>query len=250
MNAGYIQVVVSAGGYWGIQIKNPNVGNPCIISMSVQQINKVIGGSLSLENLSEYNNYYSQGFGEFASGIYSALPFYQASNTTAFAYPDPIYIGWSDYSSWNPNAFSTFKVSITVIHGTNLVSIYSLDCYLNIYPYRLVSAAQTPLNAQINNMESNAINGNTSFSYTDFTYAPNGRYFWAHGINSTGSMYGGYVQLVISKGGYWGFQIRNPIVGNLCIISMSVEQMNKGIGGTLSLEIVPFGYEYYTNGFN
>lgn len=250
MNGGYVQVVVSAGGYWGIQIKNPNVGNPCIISMSVQQINKVIGGSLSLENLSQYSNYYSQGFGEFASGAYSALPFYQASNTTAFAYPEPIYIGWSDYSSWNPNAFSTFKVSITVIHGTNLVSTYSLDCYLNIYPYRLVSAAQTPLNSQINNMESNAINGNTSFSYTNPTYAPNGRYFWAHGINSTGSMYEGYVQLVISKGGYWGFQIRNPVVGNLCIISMSVEQINKGIGGTLSLEIVPFGYEYYTNGFN
>jgi hypothetical protein len=113
-----------------------------------------------------------------------------------------------------------------------------------------VSSAQTPLNVQINNVETNAINGNQSFSYTDPVYAPNGRYFWSHELRTTGSINGGYVQMVISSGGYWGFQIKNPNVGNSCMISISVEQTNKAIGGTMSLENIPFGYEYYTQGFN
>ena len=250
ISSGYVQIVIPASGYWGFQIKNPNNGNPCMISMSVKQMNRAIGGTLSLENLSGYNNYYNQGFGAITkrSG-HLGLPFYQALTTTVSAYPDPINLGWSNYSSWNPNAFSTFKVSISVIHGTNLVNVYTLDCYLNIYPYRLVEATQTPLDAQINNVESNAINGNSSFIYTDPTYAPNGRYFWSHGAVRTGSMYGGYVQLVISAGGHWGFQIKNPNVGSSYIINMTVEQINQATGGTLSLEDVPFGYTYYTQGF-
>jgi hypothetical protein len=250
ISSGYVQLVISAGGYWGFQIKNPNNGNPCIISMSVKQMNKAIGGTLTLENLSGYNNYYNQGFGELTrrSG-HLGLPFYQALTTTSVAYPDPINLGWSNYSSWNPNVFSTFKVSISVIHGTDFVNVYTLDCYLNIYPYRLVSATQTPLNAQINNVESNAINGNSSFTYTDATYAPNGRYFWSHGAVTTGSMYGGYVQLVISAGGHWGFQIKNPDEGSPYIINMTIEQTNQATGGTLTLANVPFGYTYYTQGF-
>jgi hypothetical protein len=177
------------------------------------------------------------------------LPFYQASTTTVSAYPDPINLGWSNFSSWNPNVFSTFKVSISVIHGTNFVSVYTLDCYLNIYPSRLVSSTQTSLTSQSNSLESNAINGNTDFLYTDAVYAPNGRYFWAHEMRSTGVLNSGYVQMVILSGGRWGFQIRNPNVGNSCIISISVKQINKGIGGTMTLENVPFGYEYYTQGF-
>ena len=250
ISSGYVQIVILAGGYWGFQIKNPNNGNPCMISMSVKQMNKSIGGKLTLENLSGYNNYYNQGFGEVTrrSG-HLGLPFYQASTTTVSAYPDPINLGWSNYSSWNQNAFSTFKVSISVIHGTSFVNVYTLDCYLNIYPYRLVSATQTPLNAQINNVESNTINGNSSFIYTDATYAPNGRYFWSHGAVTSGNMYGGYVQLVISAGGHWGFQIKNPNVGSSYIINMTVEQTNQATGGTLSLANVPFGYTYYTQGF-
>jgi len=250
ISSGYVQIVIPASGYWGFQIKNPNNGNPCMISMSVKQMNRAIGGTLSLENLSGYNNYYNQGFGELTrrSG-HLGLPFYQASTTSVSAYPDPINLGWSNYSSWNPNAFSTFKVSISVIHGTNFVNVYTLDCYLNIYPYRLVAATQTPLDAQINNVESNAINGNSSFTYTNATYAPNGRYFWSHGAVTTGSMYGGYVQLVISAGGHWGFQIKNPNVGSSYIINMTVEQTNQATGGTLTLANVPFGYTYYTQGF-
>jgi hypothetical protein len=147
--------------------------------------------------------------------------------------------------------FSTFKVSISVIHGTDYGSIYTLDCYINIYPRRLVSASQTSLISQITNIDSNAINGNTSFSYVDATYAPNGRYFWAHGINSTGTMNGGYVQMVITAGGYWGFQIKNPNPGNPYTISIMVEQTNKAIGGILTLENISIGYDhYYTQGFN
>jgi hypothetical protein len=56
--------------------------------------------------------------------------------------------------------------------------------------------------------------------------------------------------MVISAGGYWGIQIKNPNDGNSCIISISVEQTNKAIGGTMTLENIPFGYEYYTQGFN
>jgi hypothetical protein len=69
-------------------------------------------------------------------------------------------------------------------------------------------------------------------------------------MRSTGSINSGYVQLVISAGGYWGIQIKNPNVGNSCMISISVEQTNKSIGGTMTLENIPFGYEYYTQGFN
>ena len=250
MYGGYVQLVISSGGHWGFEIKNPNVGSSCIINMTVEQVNQAIGGTMTLGNIPFGYNYYTQGLGSFQGGIFSELPFYQASTTIVTAYNAPINLGWSNYSSWNSNIFSTFKVSISVIHGTSLANIYTLDCYLNIYPYRLVSATQTPLNAQINNMESNAINGNESLSYVDPTYAPRGRYFWAHEIKSVGSMNGGYVQMVISSGGYWGFQIKNPNVGNSCIISISVEQTNRAIGGTMSLETIPFGYEYYTQGFN
>jgi hypothetical protein len=185
-----------------------------------------------------------------SSGIYNGLPFYQASTTITSAYSPVIKMGCSNYNIWNENIFSTFKVSITVIYGTNLEYVYSLDCYLNIYPYRLVSASQTSLDEQINSIETNAINGDSSFSYSDPVYAPNGRYFWSHGIRSTGNFNGGYIQMVISSGGYWGFQIKNPSVGNSCMISISVEQTNKAIGGTMTLENIPFGYEYYTQGFN
>jgi hypothetical protein len=218
--------------------------------MTVEQINQAIGGTMSLGNVPVGYEYYTQGFGSFTGGFYPELPFYQASTTTTSTYNDLINLGWNNFSIWNQYAFSTFKVSISVIHGTNLVSVYTLDCYLNIYPYRLVSASQTPLNAQTNNIATNAINGNESFLYTHGTYAPNGRYFWAHGMRSTGSINGGYVQMVISAGGYWGIQIKNPNDGNSCIISISVEQTNKSIGGTMTLENIPFGYEYYTQGFN
>jgi hypothetical protein len=245
-----LQLVISAGGHWGFQIKNPNVGSSYIINMTVEQINQATGGTLTLANVPFGYTYYTQGFGTFTGGYYPELPYYQASTTTVGAYPEPINLGWSNYSSWNSNIFSTFKVSISVIHGTNFASIYTLDCYVNIYPYRLVSSSQTPLNVQNNNVETNAINGNQSFSYTDPVYAPNGRYFWSHELRTTGSINGGYVQMVISSGGYWGFQIKNPNVGNSCMISISVEQTNKAIGGTMSLENIPFGYEYYTQGFN
>jgi hypothetical protein len=251
LNEGYVQIIISAAGRWGFQVKNPNVGNPCIISMVVDQTNKAMGGSVSLENISAYDNHYNQGFGSFTSSGYLGLPYYQATITTSSSYPTTINLGWSNYTSWNINVFSTFKVSISVIHGTDYGSIYTLDCYINIYPRRLVSASQTSLISQITNIDSNAINGNTSFSYVDATYAPNGRYFWAHGINSTGTMNGGYVQMVIAAGGYWGFQIKNPNPGNPYTISMMVEQTNKAIGGTLTLENISIGYDhYYTQGFN
>jgi hypothetical protein len=251
LNEGYVQIIITAAGRWGFQVKNPNVGNPCVISMVVDQTNKAIGGSVSLENISAYDNHYNQGFGSFTSSGYLGLPYYQATITTSSAYPTTINLGWSNYTSWNINVFSTFKVSISVIHGTDYGSIYTLDCYINIYPRRLVSSSQTSLISQITNIDSNAINGNTSFSYIDATYAPNGRYFWAHGINSTGTMNGGYVQMVIAAGGYWGFQIKNPSPGNPYTISIMVEQTNKAIGGILTLENISSGYDYYyTQGFN
>jgi UDP-3-O-[3-hydroxymyristoyl] glucosamine N-acyltransferase len=249
LGAGYIQIVISSAGKWGFQIKNPNVGNPYIINMTVEQTNKSIGGILALENISGYDSYYSQGFGALTMSGYSGLPYYQASLITTVSYLPPIIVGWSNYASWNPNVFSTFKVSISVVYGTNLTSIYTLDCYLNIYPYRLVSASQTSLVTKTNDLDSNAINGNTSLLYTDPTYSPNGRYFWAHGINSKGSMNTGYLQMIITDGGKWGFQIKNPNPGSPCVINMSVEQMNKSTGGTLTLENVPVVYDYSTQGF-
>jgi hypothetical protein len=63
-------------------------------------------------------------------------------------------------------------------------------------------------------------------------------------------MNAGYVQLVISTGGQWGFQIKNPNPGSSCIISMMVEQTNKSIGGPMYFQNIPFGYDYYTQGFN
>nr|NQU90040.1 T9SS type A sorting domain-containing protein [Bacteroidota bacterium] len=184
-----------------------------------------------------------------SSGIYFGLPFYQASTITSSAYSPIIRLGFGNYNFWNENVFSTFKVSISVIYGTNFTSVYTLDCYLNIYPYRLVSASQTSLTVQTNNLETNAINGNTSFSYTDPTYAPNGRYFWTHGSFSTGTISSGYVQMVIPASGYWGFQIKNPNAGNSCIISMSVKQMNRAIGGTLTLENLSGYMNNYNQGF-
>jgi hypothetical protein len=250
MYGGYVQMVISEGGYWGFQIRNPNVGSSCMINMTIQQMNQAVGGQMTMSTIPFGYNTYIQGFGKFTGGIHSEFPFYQASTTTVSSYPSPINLGWNNYSSWNSNTFSTFKVAISVIHGTNLGSVYTLDCYLNIYPYRLVSASQTSLDQQINSIETNAINGNSNFLYTDPVYAPNGRYFWSHGIRSTGNFNGGYIQMVISSGGYWGFQIKNPSVGNSCMISISVEQTNKAIGGTMTLENIPFGYEYYTQGFN
>jgi hypothetical protein len=64
-------------------------------------------------------------------------------------------------------------------------------------------------------------------------------------------MNGGYVQMVIAAGGYWGFQIKNPSPGNPYTISIMVEQTNKAIGGILTLENISSGYDYYyTQGFN
>jgi carbonic anhydrase/acetyltransferase-like protein (isoleucine patch superfamily) len=246
---GYIQIIISSGGFWGFQIKNPNVGNPCIISMTVEQTNKSIGGTLTLENISGYDSYYNQGFGALTMSGYSGLPYYQASLTTVVTYPIPITVGWSNYASWNPYVFSTFKVSISVVYGTNYINVYTLDCYLNVYPYRLASASQTSLSSKTNDLDSNAINGNISFSYIDPTYAPYGRYFWTHGINSKGTLNAGYLQMVITAGGRWGFQIKNPNPGNSCIINISVEQVNRAIGGTLALDNIPFGYDYSTQGF-
>jgi len=112
-----------------------------------------------------------------------------------------------------------------------------------------VSASQTSMVYQTNNIQTNEINGDSRFSYMHATYAPNGRYFWAHGVNATGIIGSGYIQMVIASGGYWGFQIKNPHPGNSSLISISVEQINRGIGGTMSLENIPFGYEYSTQGF-
>jgi len=74
---------------------------------------------------------------------------------------------------------SLFEVNFTFWNGSNWGQTY---CYLQLYPNRLWNGA-TP--DDIWNLN-NKINGNGNYSYTDATYAPNGRWYWTYQQNFSG----------------------------------------------------------------
>ena len=141
-------------------------------------------------------------------------------------------MAWANYNSWNPDHFSTFRISCTVVYQTTtaLDTVYTLDCLLDIYPYRLTGVGN--LGAVINNLATNSINGNTAYKMTDATYASRGRFFWSHGIISTGSMGAGWIQIYQTTAGTWGLQFDNPNANLIppvaFYVNVNCEQISKG----------------------
>lgn len=219
--------------------------------LNVEQVGKVIYGDLT-EQTSAFTGAWSLA-GSYTStnmtinnqGQITALsnggsstvyvqPYYGAQwygNTgPQYSGPTTINLAWSNYASWGPDVFSTFRVSCTVVYTTTttLDTVYTLDCLLDIFPYRLVGSST--LASLRYNLATNSINGNSSYLMTDATYAPNGRQFWSHGIISTGALTNGWIQLYMTTAGTWGLQFDNPNASTATNfrVNISVEQIVKG----------------------
>lgn len=168
------------------------------------------------------------------TSAYIAIPYYSAtwygSTGPQYSGPSTINLTWADYATQSINNFMTFRLSISIIYGTTLESIYTLDCITNIYPYRLRGG--TPLGSQKNNLATNSINGNTNFLMSDATYAPQGRFFWSHNIVSTGVLTAGWVQIYMTANGVFGLQFDNPnsVITTPFYVNVSCEQLSKGQG--------------------
>lgn len=77
-----------------------------------------------------------------------------------------------------PAIASLFEVNFTFWNGSNWGQTF---CYLQLYPNRLFNGT-TDDQWNINNK----INGNSSYNYTNATYAPNGRWYWTYQQNFSG----------------------------------------------------------------
>lgn len=77
-----------------------------------------------------------------------------------------------------PAIASLFEVNFTFWNGSSWGQTF---CYLQLYPNRLFNGS-TDDQWNINNK----INGNSSYNYTNGTYAPNGRWYWTYQQNFSG----------------------------------------------------------------
>jgi len=193
-----------------------------------------LAGSYTNTNMTINNQGQITALSNGSSSTVYVQPYYGAQwygNTgPQYSGPTTINLSWANYASWGPDVFSTFRVSCTVVYTTTnpLDTVYTLDCLLDIFPYRLTGTGTL---AQLKfNLVTNNINGNTNYLMSDPTWAPNGRQFWSHGIISTGALTNGWIQLYQTSAGTWGLQFDNPNASTLTPfrVNISVEQIVKG----------------------
>lgn len=165
------------------------------------------------------------------AGGNSPKPYFWALGTGITAsYPTTINIQNSSFGSWTTAYFYTIKLNLVISYNSG-ASVYTLDTMMDIYPARINSqvAQSQNLNTNSNSPATNAINGNTSFNYTNATYAPLGRWFWSHQITSTGSMGSGYLMVYVPSAHEVGIQIVNPN-GSTSNLPYSVSIMTEIVG--------------------
>jgi len=167
--------------------------------------------------------------------------FWATGNAITNSYPATINIANTTFGTWNINMLYTIRLNLVVSYNGG-ASVYTLDTMVDIYPQRITNI-NMPLNTQTNNIATNSINGNTSFSMTDPTYAPNGRWFWSHQITSTGNMGTGWVQFYVNGTGSHsvGVQIANPngfASSGAYSVNIMTEMVSQGAG---------YGGWYYGN---
>jgi hypothetical protein len=183
----------------------------------------------------------------------SPKPYFWATGTgITQSYPSTINIQNSTFGSWNINMFYTIRLNLSVSYASG-ASVYTFDSMVDIYPKRITGNMGINLNSQYNNPTTNAINGNTSFNYTNATYAPSGRWFWSHQISSTGSMGSGWIQWFCDGNGSIGLQIANPngfSSSGAYSINIMTEIVSRGAGGTYVFgNLDPFSsYQYVGSG--
>lgn len=166
-----------------------------------------------------------------SSGGGNPKPYFWALGTgITQAYPTTINITNSSFGSWTTAYFYTIKLNLVVSYGSG-ASVYTLDTMMDIYPARINSQVATSqsLSTNSNSPATNAINGNTSFNYTNATYSPLGRWFWSHQITSTGSMGSGYVMVYVPTATEVGIQIVNPN-GRTSNLPYSISIMTEIVG--------------------
>lgn len=159
--------------------------------------------------------------------------FYQNYNPITFGQAVvPITTFFRSPTSYPPNQSVQLRVSISIAYtasgsATVLGSCYTYDAIVDVFPFRLGN-----MNGTVNNSSliTNAIQGNTNFSFVNATFAPFGRQFWAHNIVSTGSLgTNGKIQAFCSsatQSGIFGIQIYAPQTSN-CNININVEMISQ-----------------------
>ena len=166
-----------------------------------------------------------------SGGGSSPKPYFWALGTGITAqYPTTINITNSSFGSWTTAYFYTIKLNLVVSYNSG-ASVYTLDTMMDIYPARINSQVATSqsLSTNSNSPATNAINGNTSFNYTNATYAPLGRWFWSHQITSTGTMGSEYIMVYVPTAHEVGIQIVNPN-GRTSNLPYSVSIMTEIVG--------------------
>ena len=166
--------------------------------------------------------------------VATARPYYYANyqNFSGTSFPTTINTTFISASSYPSTVSVQFRVSITITYTatgspTTLGSCYTYDAVVDVYPYRLGNMSSA---SGASNLITNAINGNTNFVYTDATYAPRGRQFWAHNIVSTGSLdTSGKIQCYCSNAtgtGLFAVLVYAPNA-NPCNININVEMISQ-----------------------
>ena len=217
---------------------------------------KLLAGSYTNTNMTIDSNGRITALANGSGGGSSPKPYFWATgDNITQAYPTTINIRNSTFPSWGVNMFYTIKLNLVVSYASR-ASVYTLDTMMDIYPARINSQVATSqdLSTQSNNPATNAINGNTSFNYTNATYAPLGRWFWSHQITSTGSMGSGYIMVYVATANDIGIQIVNPngrTSSGIYSINIMTELVSQGAGGTFTfqnLNATPTSYQYVGSG--
>lgn len=185
--------------------------------------------------------------------VATARPYFYANyqNFASYAgdYPTTINNYFFSSTSYPPNVSVQFRVSVSMVYTATgspnaFGSCYTYDAVVDVYPYRLGNWGGG-LTAGATNMLTNAINGNTNFYYVDATYAPRGRFYWAHNIVSTGSLESSgainFYSSATGSSGAFSIQVRKPNASNTNI-NINVEMISQFVPYGMSIQnIVPLG---------
>jgi hypothetical protein len=190
-----------------------------------------------------------------SAGVGSPKPYFWATGTgITQQYPTTINIKNTSFSGWTTAMFYTIRLNLVVSYNGG-ASVYTLDTMMDIYPSRINSqvAISQSLSTNSNNPATNAINGNTSFNYTNATYAPLGRWFWSHQITSTGTMGSEYIMVYVPTATEVGIQIVNPngrTSSGAYSVNIMTELVSKGAGGTFTFQnlVATGAYQFVGSG--